>query len=163
MLIKSLASSLAAAVLVFVTSEAVAQPYGTAVRRNVGSVASIEIPIDATLDGPTQGPDFGVYTVVRAGRPIVSLYLGNAPDFPDHGIEFTKIRNCLALVAIKKAEGMESGDVLVPMRDGIFPSRLHMFYREAASDLAEQARKIIASMRLLEPRTCIMERGEGMH
>ena len=84
--------------------------------------------------------------------------MGRAADFSWKGVEFARIGKCLAFIAINGTQALQSGDVLLAVIDGDFLKQVHVFYRNAKSDMADQARKIIASTRVLEPRTCITER-----
>ena len=92
---------------------------------------------------------------VRTANEILGLYLGNAADFPMKGAEYTEIGGCLALFA--KTNAREN--LLLPLSDELFPSQLHIFIfvRDVAPAVVDQAHRITASIRVLEPRTCFTE------
>lgn len=152
--------SLTVTLLVVALSSAAAQTSENTTRHEIDGTISIEVPSGAALSGPSIGPDFSVFFIMRGGKKILSLYSGNAADFPWKDVEYTRIGKCLALIVTSKVPGLQNGDVLLPLMHGDFRKQIHMFYRDANPDRAAEVRKIIASIRVLEPQTCITEHTE---
>lgn len=127
-------------------------------RYNLGEVASIAIPIDATLlKSESTAVDFHVFSVVMSGQKVLSLYLGNAPNFPLDGSKQLRIGKCLALSTTTSSQGEESRDVLMGIENAQnFPTRLHMFYRNLNTETARQADDVIASVRFLNGQDCMV-------
>lgn len=141
---------------------AIAQQAPPSIRHNLGDVASIATPIDATFLKPeATAVDFQIYSVVLSGQTILSLYLGNAPAFPFDNSKQLRIGKCLALSTTTSLQDEESRDVLLGMENAQrFPTRLHMFYRRLNTQTARQADEIIASVRFLKGQDCLVDGSE---
>ena len=128
-------------------------------RHNLGDVASVAIPIDATILKPESAAvDFSIYSVVLSNERILGLYFGNSPDFLLEGAKQLRIGKCLALSRATSSQGEESRDVILGIENANnFPTRLHMFYRNLNAVKARQADEIIASVQLLGGQDCIAD------
>lgn len=138
---------------------AVAQQASLFVRYNLGEIASIAIPSDATLLKPeSTAVDFYVYTVVFREQKTLGMYFGNAPNFPFDGSKQLRIGKCLVLSTTTSSQGEESRGVLMGIENAQnFPTRLHMFYRNLNTETARQADEVIASMRFLIGQDCMVD------
>jgi hypothetical protein len=115
---------------------------------------TIQAPAGVKMTRQRPTGDFDILTFKRESKTILSVYLGNQPDFPRKtaGSSFKEETvNGLKTESRTKqeADAAASRDVLFHLReDGTWPQRLHCWYvRSGALDSAE-ADQMISTVRL---------------
>jgi hypothetical protein len=122
------------------------------IRGDLGGVASLALPQGYGL-AMMEGPDFLVVHVVAqadAGR-VLSVYLGNAPQFRGEGGGPAGFGPCLGRV-LEREGRFDALVALTGPRDR--PMVLHFFARDADAGRLRLAREIAASLALAPGFRC---------
>lgn len=119
----------------------------------LATIATLHIPPGTELrEDQIRYPDFRIYRVFNLDAELLSVYLGNAPNFPNRDAATpVAIGSCTGLSAVAGEGDSINRDVLLEIksRDG-FPTAMHVFYRKLNADTAQQGDTIIATVSMTE-------------
>jgi hypothetical protein len=128
---------------------------------NIGSIGFLELPSNSQLvkDNKTM-PDFSFYYVEVKKKPILTIYVGNAPDLkPEKNTKIIKFDGCDATSRVFLNKASKNRDVLIYIDNlNQFPKYLQLSYRNLSSNDALQANNILKSFHFVNGYGC--ERNE---
>jgi hypothetical protein len=85
---------------------------------------SLVLPDGFTIDKRTPVEDFDIYTIEKAKKPYVIIYVGNHPDFPKREKTETEdvvlfTANDIKIYSIFASDGLISHEMLIRIKDGV--------------------------------------------